>query len=178
MSMADDRDCGEFRVPVQGMTRRLTRRGLLAGSGAAVAGTIAAPSGFAREATPAAADPAAFRALCAAVTGSEDLDDVGLAQLQGLFLEDEEMATRLPEVLAMGSGPLDMRDLPFPALVIVTNILQFWYLGHFKNEPLENRAERLTNLVSYESLPYVTIPAVCKEFGYWAIDPGLPDRDG
>jgi hypothetical protein len=160
------------------MTRRLTRRGLLAGSGAAMAGTVLSPSGFAREATPAAVDSTAFRALCMAVTGSEELDDDGLAQLRGLFLADEELAARLAEVLAMGSGPLDMRELPFPALVIVTNILQFWYLGHFKNEPLENRAERLAGLVSYESLPYVTIPAVCKEFGYWAVDPDIPDRDG
>jgi hypothetical protein len=154
---------------------------LLAGSGAAVAGTVLAPSGFAQfaqEGTPVTVDPAAFRALCVPVTGSEELDDDGLAQLRDLFLADEEMAARLTEVLAMGSGPLDMRDLPFPALVIVTNILQFWYLGHFRNEPLENRAERLAGLVSYNSLPYVTVPAVCKEFGYWAIDPGIPDRDG
>ncbi|MDQ3656426.1 MAG: hypothetical protein M3457_15295 [Chloroflexota bacterium] len=178
MSMADDRDRVEFGAASHGVAGRLTRRKLLAGSGAAVAGTVLAPSGLAQEATPATVDPAAFRALCVAVTGSEELDESGLAQLQGLFLADEEMATRLSEVLAMGSGPLDMRELPFPALVIVTNILQFWFLGHFKNDPIENRAERLGNLVSYKILPYVTIPAVCKEFGYWAIDPGIADRDG
>ena len=178
MSMADDRVCGELGVPLQGVARRLTRRGLLAGSGAAVAGSVLAPPGLVQEGTPAAVDPAAFRVLCVAVTGSEELDDDGLAQLRGLFQADEEMAARLREVLAMGSGPLDMRELPFPALVIVTNILQFWYLGQFKNEPLENRAERLGNLVAYKTLPYVTIPAVCKGFSYWAIDPGLSDRDG
>ena len=178
MSMTDDQDCDEFGVPLQRVAGRLTRRGLLTGSGAAVAGTVLASPGFAQEASPAAVDPAAFRVLCVAVTGLEVLDDDGLAQLRDLFLADEEMATSLLEVLAMGGGPLDMRELPFPALVIVTNILQFWYLGHFKNDPIENRAERLGNLVSYKILPYVTIPAVCKGYGYWAIDPGIANRDG
>jgi len=178
MSMTDDQDCDEFGVPFQRVAGRLTRRGLLTGSGAAVAGTVLASPGFAQEASPAAVDPAAFRVLCVAVTGLEVLDDDGLAQLRDLFLADEEMATSLLEVLAMGGGPLDMRELPFPALVIVTNILQFWYLGHFKNDPIENRAERLGNLVSYKIPPYVTIPAVCKGYGYWAIDPGIADRDG
>lgn len=177
MANVREREQGAVEMPAPVVVARLTRRGLLAGSWAAVAGTVLAAPAMAQDATPVAVEPAAFRALCVAVTGSEDLDDEGLLQLQDLFLADAEMAAQLPDVIALGGGPLDMRELPFPALVIVTNILQFWYLGHFRNEPLPNRAERLGTLVAYQAPPYVTIPAVCKAFGYWTADPGITGQE-
>ena len=179
--MADHRQSSPFAPVLERRSPRLTRRHLLAGSGAAVATTTLAGSGFAQEATPAtpaAVDPEAFRALCLAVTAATELDDAGLEQLLGLFNEDPETAAELQALLATGDdfAEVDIRDLPFSALVIVTNILQFWYLGNFRNEPLENRADRFPGLVAWQALPYVTNQTVCKGFGYWATDVDLPDR--
>lgn len=156
---------------------RLTRRHLIAGSSAA-ASVLAGPA-LAQDASPVAAavDPAAFRALCQAIAGYDKLDDAGLEQLLGLFLEDEEMTAGLHDLLKLDIGP-DFNPLEhgYPVIVVATNILQFWYLGSFRNEPLDNREERAPRLVSYQALPYVTAPAVCKAFGYWATDPNLPNR--
>jgi hypothetical protein len=158
----------------------LSRRLLLGGSGAAVATATLAGTGLAQGATPGpaspvAVDPAAFRELCAALTGASEFDAAGLEQLQGLIEADEQLAEGLQELLAMGDVEFDMRDITFPALGTVFNIVQFWYLGNFQNAPLENRAERIGTFVSWQALPYVTTPAVCKAFGYWATDPGLAD---
>ena len=167
--MTDQRPPRAFDLP------RLTRRTLLAASGATIATTTLAGSALAHQATPTAVDPEVFRALCVAVTGIDDLDDPGLEQLLGLFAADPEMSAALDEVLATVdlTAELDVYALPFSALVIVTNILQFWYLGNFRNEPLENRAERFPQLTAWQALPYSTNQTVCKEFGYWATDPGL-----
>jgi hypothetical protein len=160
------------------VTPRLTRRHLIAGTSGAAASVIAG-STIAQDASPVAStvDPAAFRTLCQAITGYDNLDDAGLEQLLGLFLEDEDMTTGLHELLKVDIGPdFDPIRLDFSLTVVTTNILQFWYLGSFRNQPLENRDERAPRLISYQALPYVTAPAVCKAFGYWATDPNLPDR--
>ena len=164
---------------------RVSRRHLLAGAGATVAagglGASAAAQGATPAATPAAVDLETFRAVCIAVTGLDELDDdAGLTQLLGLFNADEEMTAGLQELIAAGVGAgdaeVDLRALPFSVLVVVTNILQFWYLGNFRNAPLDNRAERFAGLAAWQALPYATNQTVCKAPGYWAADPGLPDR--
>lgn len=156
---------------------RASRRALLAGSGATVLGSALTAPTLAQEsspaASPAAIDPEAFRSLCVQVTGSEDLDDAGLAQLQDLFAAETDWLEALAELMAAEHNPFDMRAWKFPALAVINNILQFWYLGQFKNLPLPNRAERVGRLVTWQTLPYVTVPAVCKAFGYWTNDPGL-----
>jgi len=165
--------------------RRLSRRRLIAGSGVTVAAGalgVPGPATLAQAGASAAASPVAgvspdtFRTICQAITGADDLDDAGLEQLLGLFEADAEMAVALRELAAAGAGNggIDTRDLPFPTLVIVTNILQFWYLGNFRNEPLANRADRFPRLVSFRALPYVTTPTVCKAFGSWATEVDLP----
>jgi hypothetical protein len=154
---------------------RLTRRHLLAGSGAVVASAGLAGGALGQEASPVAIDLEAFRVTCAVVTGVDDpalLDDAGLEQLLGLFLEDEEMTSALQQLLAtdLESPDFDFRAIDFSLLVVVTNILQFWHLGNFRNAPLENRAERYPGLVSWSALPYVTNQTVCKGFGYWSLE--------
>lgn len=159
-------------------TSRLSRRHLLAGTGGVAASALAGGV-HAQDASPVAAaiDPADFRALCQAITGFDTLDDAGLEQLLGLFLADEEMTTGLQELLKLEIGPdFNPLQLDFPLVVVVNNILQFWFVGSFRNESLENRDQRSPRLLSYQSLPYITAPALCKAFGYWATDPNLPDR--
>jgi hypothetical protein len=155
-------------------TPTVSRRTLVASS-ALGAVTLTTRGLAAQEGTPVAVDPDAFRNLNLAITGADDLDDDGLQQLLDLFLADEGMAEALDILLAehATAADFDVRTLDFSLVVVVTNILQFWYLGTFRNEPLANRPERVARLTSYQALPYFTAPAVCKAFGYWATDPGL-----
>jgi len=154
----------------------LSRRTLMVGT---AAGGIALglPEVAAQPATPQAVDLEAFRQLNLAITGAgaADLDDDGLQQLLDLFLADEGMTEALTTLLAehATTTEFDVNSLDFSLVVVVTNILQYWYLGTFRNEPLPNRPERVARLTSYRALPYFTAPAICKAFGYWATDPGL-----
>ncbi len=159
------------------MKTPLSRRGLVSVS----AGTVGAISftrpSSAQEASPAASvDIEAFRSLCQVVVGVEDLADDSLEQLLGLMLDDGESAAGLEELLGAGEDDV-IEGFPSPAgFTARTNILQFWYLGEFNGAPIDNRADRFAGLISYEALPYSTIPAVCKRHGYWAEELGLPDR--
>ncbi len=151
----------------------LTRRTLVVGS---TVGAVALGSGVAAQpATPAAIDLEAFRQLNLTITGADTLDDEGLQQLLDLFLADEQMTEALHTLLAeqATNADFDVRTADFSLVIVVTNILQFWYLGNFRNEPLPNRPQRVARLTSYAALPYFTAPAVCKAFGYWTTDPGL-----
>lgn len=152
----------------------LSRRTLVAGS---AVGAVALGSGVAgaQPASPVAINLDAFRQLNLTVTGADSLDDDGLQQLLDLFLADEGMTGALETLLAeqAANADFDVRTADFSLVVVVTNILQFWYLGTFRNEPLPNRPQRVARLTSYAALPYFTAPAVCKAFGYWTTDPGL-----
>lgn len=90
--------------------------------------------------------------------------------------DDEASATGLQELLDARATPIDRELLSDETNRVVSNILQFWYLGNFNDAPIENRAERFGGLMSHQILPYVTIEAVCKAPAYWALALDLPDR--
>lgn len=180
--MTDHPRSAQAEMDLEARSSRLTRRRLIAGSGAAAA--LAPLAALGQEASPVAspaASPVAdvnidvFRAICFAAAGVAELPDEPLAQLRDLILADPPSAAGLGAMLA-ASGGLDFNALPEGADVAVTNILEFWYLGNFNGEPVENRADLFTGLVSFQTLPYVTIPAVCKAYGYWAMEVDLPER--
>lgn len=173
---------------------RLSRRHLVTGSGATLAATaLAGPALGQEEASPVppsvetveaspVASPVAdvnvdvFRVICLAATGVTDLSDESVTQLLDLVVADGPSATGLQEMLAAGGG-LDLANLSGDATAAVTNIVEFFYLGNFNGAPVENRADLFPGLVSFQTLPYVTIPAVCKAYGYWATELDLPERD-
>lgn len=157
--------------------RRLSRRHLLAGTAASVGTANVGMPAFAQQPNAGtAANTDAFRRLCITLVGVESLPDDPLQQLLGLLTDDESSAAGLQELLNTNGGKADLNSLSPDANTTVSNILQFWYLGNFNGAPLENRAERFGGLISHHILPYITIQAVCKNFGYWAEDLELPDR--
>ncbi len=174
---------------------RLTRRHLVTGSGATLAATaLATPAVLGQEeASPVPPDVATaeassvaspvadvnvdvFRVICFAATGVAELPDESVTQLLALIEADQASAAGLQEMLAAG-GALDFANLSEDATTAVTNIVGFFYLGNFNGAPVENRADLFPGLVSFQTLPYVTIPAICKAYGYWAIELDLPERD-
>jgi hypothetical protein len=173
--------------------QRLSRRHLIAGSGAAVAATALGgaalgqeeaspvpPDVATAEASPvgspvAEVDPTVFRVICQAATGVTDLDDDAVTQLLGLIEADGPSAAGLGAMLAAGGG-LDLGAPPEGAEAALANIVEFFYLGQFNGAPVENRADLFPGLVSFQTLPYVTVPAICKAYGYWATEVDLPER--
>ena len=156
---------------------RVSRRHLLAGTGGAIAAGALAGSVTAQPAaTPGSGvDVEEFRSLCEQVTGLAPIDDdAGLTQLLDLMATDDQFAEGLAELRALEGAAFDPFDLSMPGLVTVTNILQFWYLGNFKNDPVANRDERFPGLLAWRALPYVTNQTVCKGVGSWAMEPELP----
>lgn len=191
--MPDHHDLAHSEPATDRRSPRLSRRRLVAGSGATLAATAFAgptlaqeeaspvsPSVATVEATPEATPVAevsldVFRDICFTATGVTELPDEPLLQLLGLIQADEPSAAGLQEMLAAGAS-LDLANLSGDATTTVTNIAEFWYLGNFNGAPVENRADLFPGLVSFQTLPYVTIPAICKAYGYWATEVDLPER--
>ncbi len=63
-----------------------------------------------------------------------------------------------------------MENVSEEANRLATNILQYWFLGRYDGELVENRAEIFFDLACWQTLPYSTAPSTCKSFGYWAED--------
>lgn len=169
-------------------TSQISRRHLIAGSAATVASTSLVRPVLGQQATPGASastaaspdtntvDLEAFRTLCQTVVGVESLPDEPLKQLLELIRNDEKTAAGLQELLTADPEAAVTGGRYDPAGLAVTNIVEFSYLGNFYGKPVENRAELFSSLISYQTLPYVTTPAVCKNFGYWAEEIDLPER--
>lgn len=51
---------------------------------------------------------------------------------------------------------------------IAKNILQYWFLGRYDGELVENRTSLFFDMASWQSLPYMTQQSACKPEFYWA----------
>ena len=152
-------------------TPRLSRRHLFAL-------TMSAPVHVtgAQDVPPPHIDLEIFRALCEWVTGiAPILYDEGLHQVLDLLAGDPDASTGLPELLALqaAGGEIDPGRLGPPGLVTMTNLLQYWHLGWFRDAPLPNLERRFGGVLAWRALPYATNQTICKEFGAWATDPGV-----
>lgn len=161
-------------------TTSITRRHLLTGSAAMVTAPALARSVGAHEASPPDDEVGLedFRALCRSLVGVDDLPDESLEELLGLMNGDPWSAEGMRELIDHAAGESDTAPISLESSAAAANILQYWYVGEFNGEPIENRAERFSGLIAHQVLPYVTIQAVCKEYGYWAEELDLPDRNG
>lgn len=155
---------------------RLSRRTLVAGS-AAILATGGVVHGAAQDATPIPeGNLDAFRALTRQVLGMEDISEDVLQVSWGALNADDDRASALQAMLEEG-GEIDMGNLSDEQQAVVDGILGIWYAGEINDEPIEGRERIFAQLLAFQALPYTTLPAVCKNWGYWAEDLGLPDRD-
>lgn len=161
---------------------RLSRRSLIAGTAAAAATSGLYGTSLAQVSTPAtlatpipAADVETFATFTKLVVGVDDLPQNMLDQSYQLITGTTDGENALQQLLDAGNS-VNLDKLPDPQQAVVNNMLEYWYLGNFNGNPVENREEIFANLLSYGALPYITVRAVCKGFGYWAKDFNLPDR--
>ena len=147
------------------------RRLLQTASTGALAATIATPAirttaqGGTPAPTPAADD--ALLQVSQALVGGGNLDQAALPALEELV----SGAGGLDELMAL--DPITTESIaaaPADVVTLAGNILQFWYLGHWDGEPIDDLADRYFGLVEWQTVPYATQPTLCKSFGYWATE--------
>ncbi len=51
---------------------------------------------------------------------------------------------------------------------VAGNILQYWFVGWYNGEPVDNRTELYFDLAGWQALPYRTEQSACKDLFYWA----------
>jgi hypothetical protein len=154
----------------------LTRRRLVAATALTGASVLAYPS-VAAASTPVASpvavtiDQDRLMALSDRLSGGATLNTAAAGDLASLlsaepdieasFAELETVTDFTPETLA-GTSPA--------AQTVAANILQFWFLGRYADQPVTNRADYFFSLASWQTLPYATQQSLCKSFGYWALE--------
>lgn len=151
-----------------------SRRLLIASSTAAGVG-IAFPMAVAAQATPsaspAALDSSLVMRVSEAVVGGATLDDAALPGLVGLLAADPGNESALKELAGIADmTPEALAGASDDAKGVAANILSYWYQGQYDGNPAPNRADIFFQLASWQALPYMTQPTLCKAYGYWAVD--------
>lgn len=165
---------------------RLNRRSMIAtsvatgvaalGSQAAVAQSTPSTPGATGVATPAASavatsqiDTAKLMMLSANLCGGASLKPALAEGLASLLAGEENVNASLEELLAVDwFTPETLAETSPEAQRVAKNILQYWFLGRYDGELVENRSKLYIELASWQSLPYQTQQGACKGVNYWA----------
>lgn len=152
-----------------------TRRSLIK-STAAIAVVGMTPS-IAMAQTPEASpaiDPANLQAISEALVGGGTLDPEALPILSALISSDQTLVAALSELQSLPELTTQaVKESSEGVQRLTSNITQFWYVGRWDGSPVAERSDLFFSMVAWQSLPYVTIPTVCKGFGYWATEVAL-----
>jgi hypothetical protein len=153
----------------------LTRRSLIKSTAAVAITGVTTRTALAQtpEASP-VLDPASLQAISEALVGGGTIDANALPILTALISSDQSLVAALPELQALAEvNTQTVKDSSEDAQRLASNITQFWYVGRWDGNPVAERSDLFFSMVAWQSLPYVTIPTVCKGFGYWATEVAL-----
>lgn len=159
---------------VSGREGGLSRRQLIvsttaAGLGAAVPVAVAGQAS--PVASPAGIDEAGLHRLSQAIVGGGTLADEAVPALAELLAAEPGIGAALNELADIGDmTPEALQTASAEAQAVAKNILTYWYQGQYNGEPVQNREAIFFQLASWQALPYMTQPTLCKAFGYWAAD--------
>jgi hypothetical protein len=119
-----------------------------------------------------------FMDLSLALVGGGRLDPQRGSQLLALIAPDRERLTALDELLAIRAGGAAATPIATPvatlsgdARQLVEQILRFWYLGTWEDQPVTDRAASWFGLSAWQAVGYTYAPSVCRAFGIWAEPP-------
>jgi hypothetical protein len=119
-----------------------------------------------------------FMDLSLALVGGGRLDAQRGSQLLALIAPDRERRTALDELLAIRAGGAAATPIATPvatlsgdARQLVEQILRFWYLGTWDDQPVTDRAASWFGLSAWQAVEYTYAPSVCRAFGIWADPP-------
>ncbi|MDF3038270.1 MAG: Membrane bound containing D-sorbitol dehydrogenase [Thermomicrobiales bacterium] len=120
---------------------------------------------------------AAFMDLSLALVGGGRLDEDRGAQLLVLIAADADRRAALDGLLAIRAGAAATPiATPVAALsdaqrTLVEQILRFWYLGTYDDQPVTDRAGFWFGLSAWQAVQYTYATSVCRAFGIWAQPP-------
>jgi hypothetical protein len=119
-----------------------------------------------------------FMDLSLALVGGGRLDPQRGSQLLALIAPDRERRTALDELLAIRAGGEAATPIATPVAILsadarelVEQILRFWYLGTWDDQPVTDRAASWFGLSAWQAVGYTYAPSVCRAFGIWAEPP-------
>lgn len=123
-------------------------------------------------------DVDALLTLSVTLVGSDALSEDAAGPLADLIGADTAMVAGFEELVELDDPTTEeaWAGLSDDASAVVTNILQYWYLGQFDGQPVDHREDIFFGLPVWQTVPYSTQPTLCKAFGYWATDPGVENR--
>jgi hypothetical protein len=154
----------------------LTRRQLVAATALTGASALAFPS-LTAASTPVASpvavtiDQDRLMALSDRLSGGARLNAAAAGDLAELLAAEPDIEASLAELEAVADFTPETLAATSPgAQSVAANILQFWFLGRYADQPVTNRADYFFSLASWQTLPYATQQSLCKSFGYWAVE--------
>ena len=119
-----------------------------------------------------------FMDLSLALVGGGTLDPKRGSQLLALIAPDLERRRALDDLLAIRAGGEAPTSIATPvatlsrdARELVEQILRFWYLGTWDEQPVTDRAGFWFGLSAWQAVKYTYAPSVCRAFGIWAEPP-------
>ena len=154
----------------------LSRRQLVVGTTAAglgsalpvIAGAQSTPNA---NASPAALDADLVLRVSQSLVGGGTLEPAAATGLATLLAAEPGIEASLKELAAITEmTPEALQGASAEAQAVATNILTYWFQGRYNDAPAPNRSDIFFQLASWQALPYLTQPTLCKAFGYWAVD--------
>ena len=119
-----------------------------------------------------------FIDLSTALVGGGKLDPQRGSQLLALIAPDSARRRALDDLLAIRAGGAAATPIATPvaalsgdARELVEQILRFWYLGTWDDQPVTDRAGFWFGLSAWQAVEYTYAPSVCRAFGIWAEPP-------
>ena len=119
-----------------------------------------------------------FMDLSLALVGGGRLDPQRGSQLLALIASDPERRRSLDDLLAIRANGEATTPIATPvaalsgdARELVAQILRFWYLGTWDDQPVTDRAASWFGLSAWQAVEYTYAPSVCRAFGIWADPP-------
>ena len=119
-----------------------------------------------------------FMDLSLTLVGGGRLDPQRGSQLLALIAPDTERRRALDDLLAIRAGGDAATPIATPvatlsrdARELVEQILRFWYLGTWDDQPVTDRAGFWFGLSAWQAVEYTYAPSVCRAFGIWAESP-------
>jgi hypothetical protein len=120
----------------------------------------------------------AFMDLSLALVGGGRLDPDRGGQLLALIAADPARLPALDDLLAIRAGGAAETPIATPVATLtgearglVEQILRYWYLGTYNEQPVTDRAGFWFGLSAWQAVQYTYAPSVCRAFGVWAEPP-------
>jgi Membrane bound FAD containing D-sorbitol dehydrogenase len=120
----------------------------------------------------------AFMDLSLALVGGGRLDPDRGGQLLAMIAPDPARLTALEDLLAIRAGGEAATPIATPVATLsadgrelVEQILRFWYLGTWDDQPVTDRDGFWFGLSAWQAVKYTYAPSVCRAFGVWAEAP-------